>query len=121
MLPDRQLRRMRADVLRMLPGTCVIQQVTNSADGAGGFTPSTTPVTGGTVACRIDPVARVQQIDTAADREALRVEYRLTVPYDAPLESGMQVVVGGYTYEVRQLVVDHSWNVSKRAIIARID
>lgn len=114
------LAQMRADVERMLPDTAVIKAVTRTSDGAGGWSESWSPVTGGTVACRLDPMTKSERWAARAGQEMLAVQYQLTVPYDAPLAADRQVVVGGSVYEVVQMDVDHSWNVSKRATVREV-
>lgn len=119
MLGDAQLAKMRADVARMLPGTAIIQAVSNVSDGSGGFTETWAAVTGGTVACRVDPIRRGVQIEQIAAQEAMEIEYQLTLPYNAPVLQGRRAVIGGTTYEIRSIDEDKSWAVSKRARIVR--
>ena len=113
-----ELARMRADVAKMMPGTAIIQALTTASDGAGGVTETWAAVTGGTVACRMDPLNVGTQIETAGMAEAVRTEFQLTLPYDAPISAFNRVSVGGVVYEVRQLDAVHSWNVSKRLRVA---
>lgn len=115
------LSAMRAQVLARLPDTAIIQALSKVSDGAGAFTETWGAVSGGTVLCRVDPLGtNTTEARVVANREALEVSYRLTVPYDAPIEQNNRVVVDGRTYEVVSLAIDHSWNVSKRAIITEI-
>lgn len=112
------LTRMRAEVARMLPGAAIIQELTAASDGAGGVTETWAAVTGGTVACRIDPLRRVAQIESTGMAEAIVLEYQVTLPYDAPISAQNRLVIEGTAYEVRQLDAVHSWNVSRRARVA---
>lgn len=115
------LAKMRADVAKRLPDTAVIQSVALVSDGGGAFTETWSAVVGGTVLCRLDPLGQQStENGVIASREALTVTYRLTVPHDAPIEPNCRVVINGDTYEVVQLSIDHSWNVSKRAIVAEV-
>lgn len=114
-----QLARMREQVEMMLPGTAVIQARSLSSDGAGGQTESWTAR--GTVACRVDPVPRAMQLDDAGQAEALRVEYQITLGWDVTIEPTDRIVTGGETYEIRQFQAEHSWNVSKRVKVSRIE
>lgn len=119
-ISDAQLARMRAQV--PLPDTAVIQAMTATPDSAGGWVETWATVTGGTVACRLDPVgSKGEAVQTAQLREGLRVDYQLTTEYDAPLAVNRRVIIGGDTYEVVQLSDDHSWRVSRRALLSRID
>lgn len=119
-LTNDDLTQMRADVSELLPDTAVITAPSWVSDGAGGGSQSYTPVSGGTVACRLDPVPKLQMTMEAASREVLTVKYILTVPYDAPLAVDYRVTTGGNTYDVVHLDIDHSWRVSRRAIVAAV-
>lgn len=117
-----QLARMRAQVSDLLPGTAIIQSPTNTVDSMGGVTQAYAAVSGGTVACRLDPLKmKGSQLETYGGRETLTKMYQLTVPYNAPLASDYRVVIGTDTYQVVQLDTEHSWNVSKRGIVAEVE
>jgi len=123
MIPDALLTSFRAQVAARLPDTCVIQARSDTGDGAGGpGTVAYTAVTGGTVACRIDPIkSNSQDVLQVGRGEHLRVQYQLTAPHDAPVEIDRRLVINGENYEVVSLSAEHSWRVSTRAIIGRID
>jgi head-tail adaptor len=114
---------MRGEVARLLPDTAEIQTRTTTSDGAGGWSEAWS--TAATVACRVDPFTRRglagTNIEQAGGREALRLTYTVTLPHDAPITVGTRIITGGFTYEVRQLIGEHSWRVSRRALIVRID
>jgi len=113
------LAQMRAMVLARLPDVAVISAITNTSDGAGGWSEGL--VTSGTVACRVDPLgANATESQVVVSREALEVTYRLTLPHDAPIAQNNRVVINGRTYEVVAVSIDHSWNVSKRVIITEV-
>lgn len=118
-LAARTLALMRAQATQLLPDTCTIQSVSRSSDGAGGW--SETWSTLATVACRLDPLKQQAQPETVAGREALIVPRQLTVPYDAPIDVDRRVVIGSETYEIRELVDDHSWRVCRRAKVVRVE
>lgn len=119
-LSDDDLTRMRAQVADLLPDTAVIAAPGWSSDGAGGGTVTHTPVSGGTVACRLDPLPKLQMTQEVAGGEVLTVKYVFTAPYDAPLDVDYRVTVAGEAYEVIHLDIDHSWRVSRRAIVAAV-
>lgn len=119
-ISDAQLARMRAQV--PLPDTAVISAMTAVADGAGGWAETWAAVSGGTVAARLDPInSRSTGIVTVPGREGLIVQYQLTTVYDAPLAVNRRVTIGGDVYEIVSLSDAHSWNVSRRALLSRID
>ena len=113
------LSQMRADVANMLPDTAVIQTFGTVAQSSDGFAGGTYTATG-TVVCRLDPLGKNAAVRLALEREVTAYTYQLTVPYDTALVHNARVVVNSNTYEVIQLDVDHSWNVSKRAIVERL-
>lgn len=121
-----QLAQMRQQVsIGMLPDTCVIMLAGTAQiviDDGGGFTEVPTAATAGTVACRVDPIGQssTSVLEEASLQEILPVQYQLTVPYDAPLAPNCKVVTAGRTYQVVKLEIDHSWNVSRRAIMVEV-
>ena len=115
-----QLARMRTQASALLYSTGVLQAATLTPDGAGGVSESWAAVTGGTVACRLDPLGLTSRQNVAALRESAVAAYRLSTPHDSPLAEGQQVVVGGNTYQVLQFDVDHDQRVLRRAIVAEV-
>lgn len=113
------LAKMRADVEARLPDTAVIYTVSRTSDGAGGWSDSL--VASGTAICRVDPIgSSAVEARVVSNRDALTITYRLTLPYDTAIAVDNQVVIDGRTYQVVQMTVDHSWNVSKRVIISEV-
>lgn len=121
-ITDEMLSMMRGQVEELLPDTAIIQSVIDASDGAGGQSSTWTAVTGGTVLCRIDPSARAADlVSDQVGRETLEHIYQLTVPYNAPIAPHYRVAIGGENYEIVQLTENHSWRVSRRATIKRVD
>lgn len=122
LLKASQLSKMRSKVSAMLPGTAVIHAEGGSVNSKGVFVSSFAPVSSGTVACRLDPI-NVASSDIAVlqGKETQTTYYRLTLPYDAPVNADNRVVIASNTYSVISLYEDHSWNVSKRAIVAKVE
>jgi hypothetical protein len=125
-LSSTQLAKMRSQVTNgMLPDTCVIMLAGTAQvviDDGGGFVEVPTPATAGTVACRVDPLGQSTNsaLEEASLQEILPVQYQLTTPYDAPLAANCKVVHNGHTYQVVKMDIDHSWNVSRRAIMVEV-
>lgn len=117
-----QLAYAREQVAGLLPDTCTIQSRTLTSDGAGGNTETwATVANGSNVPCRVDPVPSQKVTEQISEREVTVTEYMITTAYDSPLATGQRIATGGHTYEIKMLNADHSWNVSKRARVARID
>jgi hypothetical protein len=121
MLSTSQLATMRSNVTQLLPDSCTIQAKTVTTDNAGGWTETWDALPDGIVPCRLDPLNTRRALETFGDREAQVALYQLTVPYDAPIALGRRVVINTHTYEIRQLVGEHSWRVSRRALLSRIE
>ena len=116
-----EITQLHADFVELMPDTCVIMSVTLVSDGAGGNTPSWAAVTGGTVACRVDPLnLRGSRVQVIAVEEVLTINYQGTFPHDAPLAEDRRVVTDGNTYEIVQLDVDHTNRATRRAILSEI-
>lgn len=116
-----QLAKMRADIQRLMPDTCVIQAVTRTPDGFGGGSESWSAVTGGTVSCRIDPSIEGSPPIILPEKEATAIQYVGTFPYDAPIAVNQRAVINGKTYEILRSDPDNSWNVSRRAYLTRVE
>lgn len=114
---------MRAYAAQMLPDTCTVQEETRTPNGAGKWTSAWNTVTGGTLACRLDVLrGRVIQPPTVGGREALAAQFLLSVPWNTTtLQLNRRVVHGAFTYEITQLIDDHSDAVVKQAVLTRID
>lgn len=117
-LDANQLADMRADVAQTLPDTIQIQSVSRASDGAGGWTETWTTVN--TYPCRVDPLDMFVQFPTLGEREALINSRKLTLAWNASIAVGQRGIFNGDTYEIRDLQEDHSWRVSRRALITKI-
>ena len=118
-LTDAQLDLMRSQVALLLPGTAVIY--TKTAGTATPYGDSYTYNAAGTVSCRVDPLGQQNstELEYNLSKETTMIMYRCTLPYDATVTADDRITIDGENYEVVQLNVDHSWNVSKRIVIAR--
>lgn len=115
-IPAGQLAAMRAII--PLPDTAIIKSQSQSRSGGMGGAITYTPVSGGTVACRLDPVQGTDQTRLTGAGEATVQEYQLTLPYDAPIDTDYIVTIDDVDYNIIQLDDAHSWNVSRRAKVA---
>lgn len=113
-----EIASMRSDILFTLPGTCVIQGVVEVSDGAGGVTPTWTPVTGGTVSCRHDPQMRRGQIEVIAGAEGAVFDSIFILPYNAPVAVGQRIIHNSLTYQIRDLATDQSWQLCQKVYVA---
>ncbi len=108
---------MRADIeSETMPDLCNILTLTQTSDGAGGFTDAWgTLLTN--VSCRVDPIRGGEALAAGAVNDYNTM--RLTVPYDTGLTVQHRVEHDGATYNVRS-VSSGSWMVSQRAIVERV-
>jgi hypothetical protein len=112
-----ELSWMRGDLATTFPDTCIIQAVTNASDGAGGVTPTWLPVTGGTVACRHDPLPRGgPQIEGGA--EGIVLDSIFVLPYDAPVAVNRRIVHNSLIYQTVVLATDQSWQLCQKVYVA---
>lgn len=103
-----------------MPDTAVIHSVARTPDAAGGWTEGWSAVDGGTVVCRLDPLGERRGVDVVTRRETLRQVYHLTLPHNAPIAADHRVLINGVTYDVVELSDAHSWNVTRRAVVAAV-
>lgn len=120
MLSSADLSMMREAIEDLLPDTCNILSVTETADGFGGVTQTWGTATAG-AACRLDIIRRRNtniQIDGAALREYQ--ETVLSLPYNASVSNNDRIEHGGLTYNVTSTNVDQSWISVKRVLLERV-
>lgn len=117
LLTEGELVILRSQVLGLLPGTAVIMRASETTDSYGNVAASWAAV--GTVAARIDPYRMTGQ-DVRAGQEAGASYYQLTLPYDAGITDGDRVVIGGVTYELKQMTQDHSARLFQRSLAVRV-
>jgi head-tail joining protein len=122
-ITSQELTDFRNVASNIYPDTCVIQAETDVSDGAGGLDRSWASVTGGTVACRFDPVSGLsrggQQIIGGA--EGAIFDYIVSLPNTAPIAMNRRLVHNGNTYEIVGLADDHSWQITRKVFAARIE
>jgi hypothetical protein len=59
-------------------------------------------------------------IETLAEREAMLVYYRLTVPFDADLRADDKVILAGVSYQVVALWDQHTLRTARQAIVVQV-
>lgn len=117
LLTSAELARMRTDIENLtLPDTCVIQSLTQTADGQGGHTESWSAA--GTVSCRLDNGSGNKR-NVAASLNPFS-SWVLTVPQSTTITTASRVVHGGETYSVTAVSDTGSWLACKRAALERI-
>jgi SPP1 family predicted phage head-tail adaptor len=105
-----ELTRLHADVANLLPGSAVIQRLTEASDGQGGMAQSWAAC--GTVACRL--VAKSGNTRALGSQNETVGAYTLTVPHDTDIVASDRVVVDSVNYRV--LFVDDvkAWKAAIR-------
>lgn len=116
MMDDIELAGLRADLETLLPDTCVIQSLTQIADGQGGFTDSWAAA--GTVLCRLDNVSG-RKSDFARSMQSFS-QWVLTVPQDTTITTANRVVHNEQTYSVAAVSDTGSLLACKRAALERV-
>jgi len=117
LIPDKELAAIQAAIKTTMPDTAVIQALTLTADGQGGFTEAWAAA--GTVVCRLDNAGGGSETTGAALRSYST--WTLSVPVDADLTTDNRVVIGGYTYQVSNISDAPSWVGVQRAQVVRVE
>lgn len=116
LLPVKELEAIRAAIKTTMPDTAVIQALTLTADGQGGFTEAWAAA--GTVVCRLDNAGGGSETTGTAPRSYST--WTLSVPVDAGLTTDNRVVIGDYTYQVSNVSDVPSWVGVQRAQVVRV-
>lgn len=114
-----ELARMRDDIeAELMPDTCTILSVTQTSDGAGGWSDTWGTLTSN-VPCRLDPInGRNGEAYAAAGIVDFK-GYTLTVPFDTGLTIAHRIIHESITYNVKA-VRGGSWLVAQRAIVEQV-
>lgn len=119
-LSTQEVAQLRAEQSAFLPDTCILQTVTRTSDGQGGWAESWAN-THTSVSCRLSPVtvSQVEMVEGGQVQAASR--WVLTVAYNQALDETMRVVHSSETYEIEHLEDTHSNRTAKRAYLRRLD
>jgi len=117
-LTTAELGIMRSTIELLLPDTCNIISITNTADGEGGVTESLGTV-GTSIPCRLDVKMGSEQITGGAIQPYIKT--MLSLPYNQTITEAQRVEHGGLTYSVvAPPNTDQSWIAVKRVELERI-
>jgi len=119
MMTDDELTDLRADVVELMPDTCVIKRLTETVDD--GFVDTETLAAAGTVICRIDPIELREQTEMIGRQEANITFFKFTVPHDADVRGGDVIELSGDEYQVSQVHDDHSLRAFRRVVTSRVE
>jgi len=122
MLSSDDLAYMREAIDELLPDTCDILQVTQTADGYGGVTQTWGTAAAGTaVPCRLDMVmSRINESTAGASVRAYQ-ETVLSTPYNITIATTNRILHEGTTYAVQSVNTGQSWIAVKRVTLERIE
>lgn len=121
MLEAADLAYMRESIAELLPDTCNILSVTETADGQGGIS-QTWGTASASVSCRIDVIRdpRMDELRAGASVRNFQATF-LSLPYSATVTVSNRVEHGGLTYNVVSTNTDQSWIAVKRVELERIE
>lgn len=124
MLTATELADMRQAILEALPDTGQVTRPTRAADGLGGQTVTYTTAIAA-VACRLSlPTGGTPGISQLgkeiAERLGNRTIFVASFPYNTDVRDGDRLAVNGKTYEVLA-IINGSWEIARRAMVARVD
>ena len=118
MLTSSELAYMREAIEDLLPDTCNLLTVTESADGQGGFS-QTWGTASSSVACRLDVVSGREQVAGGALQPYIKT--MLSLPYNTTITDAYRVEHGGITYAViAPPNNDQSWKAVARVELERV-
>ena len=117
MLTSQELDDARSDAAETLVDSAIVKRATPT--NSYGIVEETWASVG-TVACRLDPETRSAD-PNAAEREAARAYFTLTLPYNASIIDGDKVTINSDDYEVVRLHRQHSYRLMVRAQVFRIE
>jgi hypothetical protein len=126
MLTADELNQLRADVMETMPGTAVIKRLPSASatPDTSGFIDTENFVAIGTVVCRLDPADQndmLRGVINQGSREAMKVFFVLTVPWNTNIDAGDRLVVAGKNYELKSLHEEHSMRAVTRGVVAWIE
>ena len=110
------LAAMRAAISELLPDTCQIITLTNSPDSEGGGTQSR--ATASAISCRLDVTQAREQVTGGAIQPY--IAYKLSVPYDASITAGNEILHSGINYAVTGVNLGQSWKAVVRVDLERL-
>jgi hypothetical protein len=115
-LTAEELAAMRGDIELLMPDTCTINQINNTADGAGGFTKGTVNL--GTSICRLDVIQGREQLTGGAIQAY--THYMLSLPWDETVAYANQIQVSSINYAVKSVNLGQSWKGVVRVELERL-
>lgn len=110
MLTEAELDRMRAAAQAAMPDVAAVQRPQHVPDGAGGSTTTWTTVTD-ELPCRVAWQSGGE--DSVDGRPETTAAFRVTVPWDADIETTDRLVIGTLTVEVAHVSSRGAWTVSR--------
>lgn len=118
MLSSDELAAIRAEQVATMPDTCVVQSVTRTADGMGGFTEDWDD--SASYACRLS--------SRGLPREYLEMSaitgahyWMVTLPHDAVVMREDRLVIGDRVLSIVGFASGGTWETAKRAVCVEVD
>lgn len=74
----------------------------------------------GDIPCRLDPT-RLYRDANRFGQEVIVNEFTIYFPYDFTIIADYTIVLDGGKYEVRKIIDDQGWGITKYALVVRID
>lgn len=116
-LTNAELAAIRDAIETLLPDTCNVMSSTNVSDGQGGWTQTRGTVSAG-VNCRLD--WRTGMSIQTGGAVSMYTGWVFSMPYDTTVNADHEIDHGGYSYSVKGVDGDKSWNAVLRVLVDRI-
>jgi hypothetical protein len=119
-LSTSELAQMREAIEDDMPDTCDILQVTQTSDGAGGWSETWGTVTGGSsVPCRLDFPNPGRESLANANLTPFK-QGIVSMAYDVIITTANRISIGGEVYDVKGVNKNQSWIGVKRVAVERV-
>ncbi len=118
LLTAKELTDIRAEVEKMLPGTCTIMDRSTTRDAIGGGT-ATWGTASADVLCKLAPERAM--VGGLGGQVSVYTGWVLSVPFDQAVTAGQRVVYDSDNFEVVSVEDDHDFRFVRRVYLRRSD
>jgi head-tail adaptor len=115
MLTAGDIEAMRGTAFLALPDTAIIERLTSTSDGGGGFTEAWAQQ-GVEVACRVAPLGGGEggEGGNAGGRVTDETTHVVTLAAETDVTASDRLLIGGVRYEVTLVRTRGAWEISRR-------
>lgn len=124
-LTSDELSDIRDDVGDLMPDTCTISLVTETADTIG-YPARVYTTRASNVTCRMDPITStsltgIEYVSKQKNYIVTEGMYMLTLPHGTTIQETDRVTYNSQTFDVEHVDDDKSWRASVRCLVKKIE